>query len=357
MLIKPEIEKFARIKVIGVGGGGSNAIRSMMEVQTIQGVDFVAVNTDAQALSLSLAPQKVQIGRNVTHGLGSGGMPDVGRKAAEESIDEIRQHVEETDMVFLTAGMGGGTGTGATPIIAELAKKSGALTVGVVTRPFDFEGAKRRMQADEGITNLREKVDTLITIPNQRLLQMNDAAQLSLLEAFHVADSVLGQSVKGISDVIVMPGLINRDFADVRTIMQDAGSALMGIGTASGEERAVQAARNAIENPLLESTIEGAKGILFNVSGGPDLTLVEVDAAAKIIAEAADPDANIIFGATIDEEQGGQVKITVIATGFSPEAQKRREVKEFSTPRVEEKDSDQPGLGEELETPAFMRRR
>jgi cell division protein FtsZ len=315
MLIKPEIEKFAKIKVVGVGGGGGNALKSMIDLQNIQGVEFVAVNTDAQALASSPAPIKIQIGEQSTKGLGSGGIPEVGMRAAEESQEKLKEYLGESDMVFITAGMGGGTGTGAAPVVAQIAKNLGALTVGVVTRPFNFEGARRRVNADEGIANLREAVDTLITIPNQRLLDIIDR-KTPLLEAFKVADSVLGQGVQGISDLVVMPGLINVDFADVRSIMTDAGSALMGIGRGAGEERAIMAAKAAIESPLLEVSIQGAKGVLFNVTGGSDLTMAEVDSAAQIIASAADPDANIIFGATIDENLTDSMKITVVATGF-----------------------------------------
>lgn len=355
MHIKPEIEKFARIKVVGVGGAGCNALRSMMEVQNIQGVDFVAVNTDAQHLATSSAPVKIQIGRDLTGGLGSGGDPEIGKKAAEESVDELHEHLGDSDMVFITYGAGGGTGTGAGPLIADIAKGLGALTVSVVTRPFDFEGAKRKMNAEEGILNLKEKVDTLITIPNQRLLEIVEPT-VTLLEAFKIADGILGQSVQGISDIIVMPGLINRDFADVRSIMKEAGSALMGIGMASGEERAVTAARNAIESPLLEASIDGAKGILFNVTGGTDLALAEVDAAAKVITEAADLNANIIFGATIDEELTDSIKITVIATGFDERQQRIKDAKEVLEKR-KEPEKDVPQKPSDFELPAFMRRR
>ena len=315
MLIKPEIENYAKIKVVGVGGGDGNALKSMIDLQNIQGVEFVAVNTDAQALASSPAPIKIQIGEQLTKGLGSGGVPDVGQKAAEESSEKLHEYLGDSDMVFITAGMGGGTGTGAAPVIAQIAKNLGALTVGVVTRPFNFEGAKRRLNAEEGIASLRDAVDTLITIPNQRLLDIIDK-KTPLLEAFKVADSILGQGVQGISDLVVMPGLINVDFADVRSIMTDAGSALMGIGRGAGEERAAMAAKSAIESPLLEVSIQGAKGVLFNVTGGNDLMMAEVDQAAQIIAAAADPDANIIFGATIDDNLTDSMKITVIATGF-----------------------------------------
>ncbi|MDP3941704.1 MAG: cell division protein FtsZ, partial [bacterium] len=315
MLIRPQSTNFAKIRVVGVGGGGSNAINSMIAQSTIQGVDFVAVNTDAQSLLLNQAPTKVQIGENLTKGLGSGGDPEVGRQAAEESVQKIKDMLEGSDMVFVTAGMGGGTGSGAAPIVAQLAKDLGALTVAVVTKPFTFEGARRKVAADEAIEIIRDKVDTLITIPNQRIMDVVDR-KLSLVEAFKVADSVLTQGVQGISEIITLPGLINVDFADVRTIMSNAGSALMGIGTGIGENRSQAAARSAISSPLLEITMEGARGVLFNIVGGHDLTMTEVDEAAKIIAAAADPDANIIFGATIDESMHDQLRITVVATGF-----------------------------------------
>jgi len=321
MLIKPDIARFAKIKVIGIGGGGCNAINSMITGSQVQGVDFVGVNTDAQALLTCAASIKIQIGEEVTKGLGAGGNPEVGKLSAEESREKIKEALMDSDMVFLTCGEGGGTGTGATPIIAEVAKELGALTVAVVTRPFAFEGNRRMLSADEGILNLKEKVDTLIVIPNQRILDVVDK-KMTLLEAFHMVDSVLGQGVTGISDLITMPGLINVDFADVRTIMSNAGSALMGIGTGVGENRATAAARMAISSPLLEISIDGAKGVLFNITGGSDLTMNEVDEASKLIASAVDPDANIIFGATIDDQMIDQVKLTVIATGFD-EAKRR----------------------------------
>ena len=319
MLIKPEVHPFAKIKVVGLGGGGSNTVSSMIANQKIQGVEFLAVNTDAQALLNCLAPNKLQIGEDLTKGLGSGANPEIGRKAAEESTEKIQAAFSDSDMVFITAGMGGGTGTGSAPIVASIAKNLGALTVAVVTKPFVFEGTRRMVVAEEGIEELREKVDTLIVIPNQRLLDVVDK-KTSLFEA----DSVLGQGVQGISDLIVMPGLINVDFADVRTIMNDAGSSLMGIGSGTGENRATIAARMAISSPLLEISIEGARGILFNIVGGPDLTMAEVDEASKVIAQAADADANIIFGATIDEAMVDQVRMTVIATGFNETRQHLR---------------------------------
>lgn len=330
MLIKPDISRFAKIKVIGIGGGGSNAVNSMIAGNQINGVDFIAVNTDAQALLTSQAPMKIQIGDLLTKGLGAGGNPEIGKQAAEESREKIKDYLRDTDMVFLTCGEGGGTGTGGTPIIAEIAREVGALTVAVVTKPFRFEGTRRMVAAEEGVMELKDKVDTLIVIPNQRLLEVIDR-KMTLLEAFRVADSVLTQGVQGISDIITMPGLINVDFADVRTIMTEAGSALMGIGTGVGENRASTAARTAISSPLLEISIEGAKGVLFSITGGADLSMAEVDEAAKLIAAAVDPDANIIFGATIDEKMVDQVKITVIATGFNETKRKLQELSGRST--------------------------
>lgn len=337
MLIKPQTANFAKIRVIGAGGAGNNAINSMISQSSIQGVEFVAVNTDAQALMSCQAPTKIQIGESLTKGLGSGGDPEIGRQAAEESESKIRDMLEGSDMVFLAAGMGGGTGTGSTPILARIAKELGALTIAVVTKPFTFEGARRMVTGEEGIENLKDKVDTLIVIPNQRILDVVDK-KISLLEAFKVADSVLTQGVQGIADLITMPGLINVDFADVRTIMTNAGSALMGIGTGVGENRAQTAARSAISSPLLEISMDGARGVLFNIIGGPDLTMAEVDEAAKIIANAADPDANIIFGATIDESRHDQIKITVIATGFD---QTKQRLKNFVPQQEEKEEGDQ----------------
>jgi len=309
-----DLIQFAEIKVIGVGGGGNNAVNRMITAG-LQGVDFVTVNTDSQALQLSRAGQKVQIGIKLTKGLGAGANPEIGAKAAEESREELARVLKGADMVFVTAGMGGGTGTGGAPIVAEVAKEMGALTVGVVTRPFTFEGRKRAMQAEKGIAELKSKVDTLITIPNDRLLQVVDK-HTTIHEAFRIADDVLRQGVQGISDLIAVPGLINLDFADVKTIMSNTGSALMGIGQATGENRAADAARKAISSPLLETSIEGAKGVLLNITGGVNLTLFEVNEAAGIIAEAADPEANIIFGAVIDENLKEEIRVTVIATGF-----------------------------------------
>lgn len=326
MLIKPDLTRFAKIKVVGVGGGGGNAVASMFNSGTIKGVDFVAVNTDAQVLLANPVPTKIQIGESLTRGLGSGGDPEIGHHAAEESAKKIEEKIADADMIFLAAGMGGGTGTGASSVIADIAKKAGVLTVGVVTKPFAFEGTQRLVIAEEGIGELKDKVDALIVIPNQRIIEIVDK-KVTLLEAFRMADSVLTASVQGISDLIVMPGLINRDFADVKSIMQNAGSALMGIGSGSGEDRAAKAARQAISSPLLELTIDGAKGVLFNIIGGPDLTMQEVDEASKIIGAAADADAKIIFGATIDESLVDQIKITVIATGFDENRQRLKQLR------------------------------
>ena len=315
MLIKPQANNFAKIRVLGVGGGGGNAVNSMVSSGNIGGVDFVAVNTDAQALLRNRADTKLQIGENYNRGLGSGGDPDVGRQAAEESAEKIKHMLEGSDMVFLTAGMGGGTGTGAIPIIAQISKEVGALTVAVVTKPFAFEGTRRMVSAEEGVESVKDHVDTLIVIPNQRILEVVDR-KLSLVDAFKVADSVLEQGVQGISEIITLPGLINIDFADVRAIMANAGSALMGIGRGKGEGRAQAAARSAIASPLLEVSMDGARGVLFNIVGGDDLTMTEVDEAAKIIKSSADPDANIIFVAAIDESMRDELRITVVATGF-----------------------------------------
>jgi len=314
-LVKPTNTTFAKIKVIGVGGGGGNAVNTMAASNQISGVEFIAINTDAQALLTSKVDTKLQIGSNFTRGLGAGADPEVGRTAAEESREKIKDLLFDTDMVFITAGMGGGTGTGASPVIAEIAKDAGALTVSVVTKPFAFEGISRMQTAEEGIEILKDNVDTLIIIPNQRLMEVVDK-KMTFLDAFRLADNVLGQGVKGISDLITVPGFINVDFADVKAIMFDSGSALMGIGEATGDDRAITAARLATSSPLLEISIDGAKGILYNITGGPDMTMTEVSDASAIIASAADPDANIIFGATIDEEIGSKIKISVIATGF-----------------------------------------
>lgn len=326
-LVKPDINSFAKIKVMGVGGGGNNALNSMITENKIQGVEFIAVNTDLQALLANNADIKLQIGERVTKGLGSGANPEMGQAAAEESRDKIRDLLVGTDMVFITAGEGGGTGTGAAPVIAQIAKEIGALTVAVVTKPFLFEGTRRMVQAEDGIEKLKKEVDTLIVIPNQRILDVVKKED-TLLNAFRLADSILSQGVQSISDLITIPGLINVDFADVKAIMSNAGSALMGIGRATGDKRAVQAAKEAINSPLLEVSIEGARGILFNISCGGNLSMPEVNEAANIITSAADPDANIIFGATIREDLGEEIKISVIATGFD---ESRRRMQSFVT--------------------------
>src|SRR3989339_25173 len=385
MLIKPDVNRFAKIKVLGIGGGGTNALNSMIAQAQIQGVDFVAVNTDQQHLLASVAQTKVQIGDGITKGLGAGADPEIGRRAAEESLERIKEVITGADMAFLTYGAGGGTGTGGGPIIADMARKMGILTVAVITKPFAFEGTRRMIIADEGIETLRDKVDTLIVIPNQKLLEVVEK-DVPLLEAFKLADSILGQGVQGISDIIVMPGLINVDFADVKTIMTNAGTTLMGVGTSSGENRATIAARQAIASPLLDSSIDGARGVLFNIVGGPDLSMTEVNEAAQIIAQAADPDANIIFGATIKDDQLDQIKVSVIATGFDETRRRLREYvgtgigssslgvqpktwSDTTTPQVdeeeipqeteqvneEEKDKEIEKEEENLEIPAFLR--
>lgn len=345
-----DLDHFANIKVIGVGGGGNNAVNRMISAG-LKGVEFVAVNTDAQSLFLSQSNHKIQIGTKLTKGLGAGANPEIGCKAAEESRDEILQALKGADMVFVTAGMGGGTGTGAAPVVAEIAKEIGALTVGVVTKPFTFEGRKRLSQAEAGIENLKSKVDTLITIPNDRLLQVIDK-HTSIVEAFRIADDVLRQGVQGISDLIAVPGLINLDFADVKTIMKDTGSALMGIGSSTGETRATDAARSAISSPLLETSIEGARGVLLNITGGSSLGLFEVNEAAEIIAQAADPEANIIFGAVIDERMNEEVRVTVIATGFE-----HRFVKGKKEKGKQEMEIKPFASHDDLDIPAFLRRR
>lgn len=309
------LDQFAKIKVIGVGGGGSNAVNRMISLG-MQGVEFIAVNTDAQALLHAMAPKRMQIGEKLTRGLGAGARPEIGEKAAQESRDDIVEALRGSDMVFVTAGMGGGTGTGAAPVVAECAREIGALTVGVVTKPFSFEGPLRRKRAEAGIEALKQHVDTIITIPNDRLLQVVDK-RTSVMEAFRIADDVLRQGVKGISDLIAAPGMINLDFADVQTIMSNSGSALMGIGEASGENAAVEAAKAAVNSPLLETSIDGARGILLNITGATEnLTMYEVGEASTTIQEAAHVDANIIFGAAIDDTLGDTVRVTVIATGF-----------------------------------------
>jgi cell division protein FtsZ len=319
---KTQTETFARIKVVGVGGGGCNAVNRMIE-EGIQGVEFISINTDAQALMLANAPTRVRIGSKLTRGLGSGGNPETGRKAAEESAEELYNVLKGADMVFITAGLGGGTGTGAAPIVAQIAKEVGSLTIGVVTRPFTFEGGKRMQSAEAGMEKLKEQADTLIVIPNDRLLQVMDK-RASLTDAFKVADDVLRQGIQGISELITVPGLINLDFADVKTIMQEGGAALMAVGRATGEDRARLAAEQAISSQLLDITIDGARGVLFNVTGGPSLTLFEVNQAAALIRETAHPDVNMIFGAVIDPDMGDEIRITVIATGFERTGMPRR---------------------------------
>lgn len=340
-------ENSAKIKVIGVGGGGSNAVNTMISY-SLRGVDFIVANTDVQALGASTSAVKVQIGAETTKGLGAGSNPEVGKKSALESRDQLREYLEGADMIFVTAGLGGGTGTGAAPVIAEIARECNALTVAVVTKPFQFEGKKRNMQAEEGIALLRDTVDTLIVVPNQRLLSLG-GRNLSLLEAFKKADDILYQAVKGISDLIIIPGLINLDFADVKNVMSNMGMALMGTGIAAGENRAVEAAQRAISSPLLEdNTIQGAHGILLNITGGPDISLYEINEASSLIQAEAHEDANIIFGTVIDENMGEEIRITVIATGFDDAMNGKQGVDNISH------------LGgfrrEDLSTPAFMRR-
>jgi len=354
-----DMENFARIKVIGVGGGGNNAVNRMIEAG-LRGVDFIAVNTDKQALFLSKANTKIQIGDKLTKGLGAGANPEIGEKAANESRDEIAMAIKDADMVFVTAGMGGGTGTGGAPVIAQIAKELGILTVGVVTKPFMFEGRKRMQQAERGIENLRAVVDTLVTIPNDRLLHIADK-KTSILEAFRMADDVLRQGVQGISDLIAVPGLINLDFADVKTIMLEQGLAHMGIGRASGENKAEEAAKQAISSPLLETSIEGARGVLLNITGGPDLGLQEVNAAAELIQSSADPEATIIFGAVIDESLKDELIITVIATGFDKtrEVKKHEKILDASEASSAVKNTAKPAVEDDddgLDIPIFLKR-
>jgi cell division protein FtsZ len=346
-----ELEAMAKIKVIGVGGGGCNAVNRMIEAG-IKGVDFITVNTDAQALHMSKAETRLQIGEKLTRGLGAGANPEIGKKAAEESREVITNALKGADMVFVTAGMGGGTGTGAAPVIAEIAKELGALTVGVVTKPFTFEGRRRLNQAEQGIANLKEKVDTLIVIPNDRLLEIVDR-NTPMLEAFREADNVLRQGVSGISDLIAVPGLINVDFADVKTIMTERGSALMGIGIASGENRAAEAAKRAICSPLLETSIDGAHGVLMHIAGGTNLSLFEVNEAADIVSSAADPEVNMIFGAVINPDLQDEIVVTVIATGFEQKAQpaQPRPLSKLGTIH-----NSSIGSTDNLDIPAFLRR-
>lgn len=317
-LIKTLTGQFAKIKVVGVGGGGNNAINSMISQEEIKGVDFVAINTDSQALLNSLAPIKIQIGEKITKGLGAGGDPNIGQQAAEESRERIKEVLEGTDMLFITGGMGGGTCTGAAPIIAEIAKKElNILTIAVVTKPFLFEGTRRMSKADEGLSRLRQNVDTLIVIPNQRVMEVVNS-QATLLEAFKIADSVLTKGTKAIADLITTPGLINLDFADIKSVMSNAGSALMGVGEAEGANKAQEAVEAAIDSPLVEVNIDGARGVLINITGGPDITMAEIEESAKTITSHVAPDANVIFGASINTDLSGKIKVTVIATGFDP---------------------------------------
>jgi len=381
-LVKPDSARIAKIKVVGVGGGGGNAISSMIENGVVSGVESISINTDAQVLLNSKAPTKLQIGEKLTKGLGVGGNSEIGAQAAEESVEKLKELFIDTDMVFVTAGMGGGTGTGAAPVIAKLAKDAGALTVAIVTKPFAFEGTRRQVVAEEGVEKLTDVVDTLIVIPNQRLMDVIDR-KMTLLEAFKVVDGVLGQAVHGIAEIITTPGLVNVDFADVKTIMANAGTALLGIGTGVGENRAQMAARAAVSSPLLDISIEGARGVLFNIAGGSDLTMFEVDEAAKIISAAADTDANIIFGAVVKEELIDQVRITVIATGFDQtrsriaqltknprlppiqgvvsekpgnEEEKLMQENKEEQEMAERNGSDEDPFGEKFEIPAFLRK-
>lgn len=378
--VKPEVETFAKIKVVGVGGSGGAAINRMMTAK-IRGIEFIAINTDAQALHHLPAAHKIHIGKTTTRGLGAGMNPELGKQAAEESQDEIHEALKGSDMIFITCGLGGGTGTGGAPIIADIAKDIGALTVAVVTKPFSFEGAQRKAIADTGHADLSEKVDTIITIPNDRLLQIIDK-KTSLLDAFSIVDDVLRQGVQGIAELITVPGLINVDFADVKAIMENAGSALMGIGRASGESRAIDAAKSAIDSPLLELSIDGAKGILFTVTGGPGMGMYEVNEAARVITSSADANAKIIFGAVVDEAMEDELKITVIATGFgkgarpntkklvveAPQAVSERDASprfvrdapRFTPPPAPPAPEEPPAKAkeeEDLEIPAFIRKK
>jgi len=357
------MEPFANIKVIGVGGGGNNAVNRMID-SGLKGVEFISVNTDKQALFTSKAEHKLQVGEKLTRGLGAGANPEIGKKAAEESRDDIAQLLQGADMVFITSGMGGGTGTGAAPVVAEIAKDLGILTVGVVTKPFTFEGRRRMLHAEQGIQELKSRVDTLVTIPNDRLLQVIEK-KTTMLEAFRIADDVLMQGVQGISDLIAVPGLVNLDFADVKTIMLEQGLAHMGIGRASGENRAAEAAKQAIQSPLLETSIAGAKGVLLNITGGSNLGLLEVNEAAELVAEAADQDANIIFGAVINEDFKDEIRITVIATGFEKDMMKMispQETKIIRKPEIKEvaatiEEDTRPDKNEDLDIPIFLRRK
>ena len=352
-----DLRRYAAIKVVGIGGGGSNAVNRMITAG-LRGVEFIAINTDAQALALSNADKKIHIGAKLTRGLGAGGDPEIGRQAAEESREELTEALEGADMIFVTAGMGGGTGTGGASIVAHVGRELGALTIGVVTRPFGFEGRRRAQAADEGIRSLRQRVNTVITIPNDRLLQVVDKTA-TVVEAFRVADDILRQGVQGIADLITVPGLINLDFADVRTVMAEAGSALIGIGVGNGDGRAVKAAEAAIASPLLETSMEGARGVLINITGGTDLALLEVSEAAQVVQKAADPDANIIFGAVIDDAMDSEVRITVIATGFEGRPHDPGDLVNEGAKIVGS--TDEGGFGrlerDDLDIPAFLRKR
>jgi len=365
-MVTPEISPVAALKVIGVGGGGCNAVNRMIKTG-VKGIEFISVNTDAQALYHCESPNKINVGKATTRGLGAGANPDIGRQSAEESSEEIKSMIAGADMLFITCGMGGGTGTGGAPVIAEIARELGILTVAVVTRPFGFEGMRRKQQADDGLENLRNKVDTLIIIPNDKILAIIDK-KTPLMDAFSVVDDVLRQGVQGIADIITVHGMINVDFADVKTVMENSGSALMGIGYGAGETRATDAAKAAIESPLLEMDIGGAKGILFNVTGGNDLSMFEVDEAARIVTEAADPDAQIIFGAVVNDSYTGEVKVTVIATGFDEVGRERpsffqRDQRPISTSRTtstsrpEQAMPAQRAVESELDIPAFIRKK
>ena len=341
--IKPDIETFAKIKVVGVGGSGNSVVNRMIDAK-IRGVEYIVINTDVQALHVSKAPIKLHIGKNITRGLGAGMDPEMGKKAAEENQNEIRDALKGVDMVFITCGLGGGTGTGAAPIVAEIAKDLGALTIAVVTKPFSFEGVKRSEIAEEALDELSSKVDSIIVVPNDKLLEIIDK-KTSLLDAFAVSDNILKQGVGGIAELITVPGLINVDFADVKTIVSDAGTSLMGVGEAKGEDRAINAAKIAIENTLLDLSIDGAQGILFTITGSPDLTMHEVNEAAKVITQSGDPEAKVIFGAIIDENLKDTVKVTVVATGFNNSIKKGLasslssfEEEDFSMPEIDEKE-------------------
>lgn len=355
----PEYHNNARIRVLGVGGGGSNALNRMIQAG-VTGVDFIAVNTDSQALLQSKAPMRVRIGEKLTRGLGAGGNPIQGQKAAEESVDELREVLQGSDMVFVTAGMGGGTGTGAAPIVARVARTQGALTIGVVTRPFSFEGSTRIKNADAGLERLREEVDTLIVIPNDKLLELADK-RVTLTDSFAMADDVLRQGIQGITELITVPGLINLDFADVRAIMAEGGSALMAVGSAAGENRAQMAAEKAINSRLLDITIDGARGVLFNVTGGMDLSLLEVNEAASIIRAKSHPDANVIFGAVIDDTMRDKIRVTVIATGFDQPSRRQMLSRSASAPtmlpgQTDDKQADKLTASKNIDIPTFLRR-